>query len=163
MSRLILLDVIELLFYPMQVIMSRLRKFVEGAHTVAEIQEAILEAMGRTFDGNDYAAMETAILAPGYEGWESRALSVIKASVNDSWVGLQSHCTTLTQRYKNAIPYPGQTEEFWVDPRAYWCLKCGYRVTSMAISGICCYGQPECLRCKHEVHEPGCKKTEKKA
>lgn len=144
--------------------MSKLRWFVESAASVAAVQESILNAMESVFPENDYPQLEATILAPGYEGWESRAISLIKMGVNEHWGQLKHHVETINARYKAAVPYPGQTAEYWVDPltaphlRVYWCLKCGHQQTSLALSGICCHGQPKCLRCFHQVHEENCRR-----
>jgi rubrerythrin len=148
--------------------MSRLRNFVEGAGSVAAAQESILNAMENIFDPTAYAQLEAAILAPGLEGWESRALVLIKSAVGENFAALQADVDMLKARYKKAVPYPGQEQDFWVDElkkphlRVYFCLKCGYRVSSMALSGICCHGAPPCPRCKHELHEPNCRKRKQK-
>jgi hypothetical protein len=151
--------------------MSHLRRFVESAGSVANIQGSILDAMEQVFTQEEYLQLEATLLAPGYEGWESRAIQIVKMGVQDRWDELRAHAAEITARYKAAVPYPGQSKEFWVDPvnrphlRVYWCLKCGHQQTSMALSGICCHGQPACLRCKHEVHEANCrrKKSKKKS
>lgn len=148
--------------------MSKLRDFIEGAGEVAAVQETVLNALERIFTDGDYPAIEAAILAPGYEGWEGRAVQLLKGAVTERHAAMVSEIELISARYKSAIPYPGQTAEYWVDTykqphlRVYWCLKCGHKQTSMALSGICCHGQPECVRCHHQVHEPTCarKKTE---
>lgn len=145
--------------------MSKLREFVEGAANVANFQEHLLSTMRDMFgaeDSGEYTALEASILAPGIDGWESRALTLIKSSVSARFSSLSRECDTLNQKYKKVVAHPNQPEDFWVDPmrqphlRAYWCLRCGYHVTTMALSGICCHGQPECPRCHHEVHEDKC-------
>lgn len=147
--------------------MSRLRAFVEGAGKVAAVQDVILAAMERVFGHKDYASLEAAILAPGLEGWEGRAIHLVKSQVQESFSALQADVKEIGLRYKQAYPHPNQSIEFWVDEhkkphlRVYFCLRCGYRVTSMSLSGICCHGQPECPRCKHQVHEANCRRPAK--
>lgn len=144
--------------------MSRLRCFVESAASVAAVQESILNAMETVFPETDYPSLEATVLAPGYEGWEARALQLVKMGVNENWGTLKHQVETINARYKAAVPYPNQSAEYWVDPvtqphlRVYWCLKCGHQQTSLALSGICCHGQPKCLRCSHEVHETNCRR-----
>lgn len=143
--------------------MSKLRWFVESAASVAAVQESILNAMEAVFPENDYPQLEATILAPGYENWESRAISLIKMGVKEHWDQLGAHVKTVNARYKAAVPYPNQPSEYWVDPlsaphlRSYFCLRCGWKIVSLALSGICCHGAPPCPRCKHELHEPSCK------
>lgn len=145
--------------------MSRLRNFVEGAGQVAAAQESILNAMEDIFAPEVYANLEAAILAPGLDGWEGRALQLIKSAVGENFAALQTDVEHFKARYRAAVPYPGQEQDFWVDEtakphlRVYWCTRCGYRVTSMALSGICCHGMPKCPRCKFELHEPNCKRN----
>lgn len=149
--------------------MSKLRNFVEGAGQVAAAQESILNAMEQVFAPEAYAQLEAAILAPGLDGWESRALHLIKSAVGENFSALQADVAAINARYKAAVPYPGQSPEYWVDPvnqphlRVYWCLKCGHQQTNLALSGICCHGQPKCLRCKHEVHEDTCRRKNQPA
>ncbi len=144
--------------------MSNLRRFVESAASVADVQTCILNAMENVFHERDYPQLEATILAPGYEGWEARALQLIKMGVSERWNALQAGITEINARYKAAVPYPNQSAEYWVDPltapqlRVYWCLKCGHQQTNLALSGICCHGQPKCLRCSHQVHEPNCRR-----
>lgn len=156
--------------YTLPTTVSKLRQFVEGAGNVASIQEHLLDTMRLMFDeeNGDYAALEASILAPGFDGWEGRAISAIKSSVQSRFSILNRHCDILTEKYKKLHPHPNQDGAFWVDPltqphlRAYWCLKCGYQVTTLALSGICCHGQPECPRCHHVVHEETCKRRKKR-
>ncbi len=145
--------------------MSRLSRFVEGASNVASIQEHLLEVMAHLFTDEEYHAIEATVLAPGYEGWEGRALRVIKDTTKERWDSLGSQVERFQAKFKAGVPYPNQDTE--LPPlsdktaphlRAYWCLKCGYRITSMALSGICCHGQPECSRCHHVLHEPNCRR-----
>lgn len=144
--------------------MSKLRAFIESAGSVASVQESILNAMEQVFPEAEYHQLEATVLAPGYEGWESRAIQLIKMGVSEHWAHLKAHAQEVNARYRAAVPHPGQSSEYWVDPltsphlRVYWCLKCGFQQTSLALSGICCHGQPKCARCKHEVHEAGCRK-----
>ena len=149
--------------------MSRLRDFVEGAGSVAAAQESILNAMENIFNPEAYAQLEAAILAPGLDGWEGRALHLIKSAVGENFASLQADVSSINARYKASVPHPGQAQEYWVDEhkkphlRIYWCLRCGYRVTSMSLSGICCHGQPECPRCHHQVHEDNCRRRQASA
>lgn len=129
---------------------------------MAAVQESVLNAMESAFS-DDFPVIEAAILAPGLEGWESRAIQMLKARVAEDFGALQAHAAAVNLRYRSAIPAKDQPE-YWVDPknqphlRVYWCLKCGYKVTSMSLSGICCHGQPECPRCQHQVHEDTCRR-----
>ena len=144
--------------------MSRLRDFVEGAAEVAAIQGQILSSMENVFR-DEYRPIETTILAPGLDGWESRAIQLVKQKVGESFSALKAEVSEINAKYKTAVPHPNQSQEYWVDPltaphlRVYYCLRCGYAVTSLALSGMCCHGQPECPRCKHTVHEPSCRKA----
>lgn len=144
--------------------MSKLRWFVESAASVAAVQESILNAMETVFPGSEYPQLEATILAPGYEDWEARAIKLIKMGVQEHWGQLKAEVETINARYKAAVPYPNQSAEYWVDPltsphlRSYFCLRCGFKIVSLALSGICCHGAPPCPRCGHEIHESTCKR-----
>lgn len=145
-----------------------MRNFVAGAGTIASIQEHILDSLDYTFpDEQDRAAIEAAILAAGYEGWESRAINILKSTVTDSHDKLTQHIARIGAKFRSAVPHPGQAEDPTIAPqlnphlRVYFCLKCGLRMTSFALKGLCCWGQPKCTRCAYEIHETGCKKTVK--
>ncbi len=145
--------------------MSKLRGFVAGAAAVAFVQETILNAMDDVFESSEVASLEAALLAPGYAGWEARAIQLIKSQVKETHKDLEAHVRRLQEKFKATVPYPGQGADYWVDPlsrphlRAYYCLRCGFKMTSLALAGICCHGQPECSRCKHQVHEASCKRV----
>lgn len=144
-------------------IMSRLSRFVGGAGTVAQIQDHILDAMENLFNEEEYTAIEAAVLAPGYEGWESRALGIIKATTKERWEDLHAQVEKLQHRYRAGVPHRTQDEWIPSDPqsphlRVYWCLKCGFRITSLALGGLCCFGMPECSRCHFSLHEKTCKR-----
>lgn len=146
--------------------MSRLSRFVAGAGTVAQIQEHILDAMGQLFTDEEYPAIEATILAPGLDGWESRAIRVIKEHTKESFDNLGAQVQRFQARFRAGVPYPGQSPEipaFMLDKtgphlRVYWCTRCGHQQTNFALSAICCHGSPKCLRCSFELHEPSCVK-----
>lgn len=140
---------------------------MEGASHVAHIQDTILNAMEEVFPDGEYQSLEAAILAPGYTDWEGRAIRLIKNTVGDKFEAMNKEVAEINARYKQVVAHPGQEKEYWIDPitqphlRTYDCLKCGFRTTSMALKGICCWGMPKCPRCKHEVHEPICRRKTK--
>jgi hypothetical protein len=114
------------------------------------------------FSDEEYPAVEALILAPGLDGWEARAIGILKQTTKESFESLGTQVSGIQRKYKRGVPHPDQVD--WEPStkdaphlRVYFCLKCGHKITSLALSGICCYGAPECSRCHHVLHEPTCK------
>ncbi len=146
-----------------------MRKFVAGAGTIASIQEHILDALDETFpEDQDRAAIEAAVLASGYENWESRAINILKSNTSEAHAKLTQHIAQLSARFRQPVAHPGQDPEPFISPQAnphlrvYFCLRCALRMTSMALSGLCCFGQPRCQRCGFEIHEKNCNGRKRK-